>query len=226
MRSNRSALCFLLSVILLGCDEELPPQNNPTNLFTSIISEQYQYNSTARPTQSSIDIYIVYKNLYDETLNDFASMKGTITIEWIVPPEERGAIVTTRTDKLTFDNLFIANKYDFVSNRLAIDPKDSIVLRYRWNMKTDDSTNIMTQVKYSVDRSCLVSVCGGDVGYRSVSARQQFRVSATFGIFQRGGTVVTSPSDFFSCWIASHCGEISPCDQPNPSNPCNIAPQL
>lgn len=223
MKKTILVIIIASSLLLLGCDEELPPQNNPTDLFTSQTSAQYQYVPDTRPTQSSIDIYIVYKNFYDETLDDFASMRGTIKIEWLAPPEERGAIIPTRTDQLTFDNLFYASGYNFSSNRLSVDPNDSIVLRYRWNLKTDDSTNLIAQVKYSLDRDCGVSVNSqDDPGFRAVSSKQQFRVTATFSIFQRGGTVITTPQEFTSCWIAPHFGERTPCNQPNPYNPCSV----
>ncbi len=223
MRSSHFAVLLLLSFTMFGCDEELPPQSNPKELFISSVSSQYQYASDARPTRSSIDVYIVYKNFYEETLEDFASLKGTIKIEWVVSPEERGAIIPYRTDVLTVDNLFQAAGYNFSTNRLSIDPGDSVILRYRWDLKTDDSTNLMSQVKYSVDNGCSVNANPqGDPGNRFVSAKQPFRVTASFTIFQRGGVVVTSPQQFSSCWIAPHYGERSPCNQPNPSNPCSV----
>lgn len=223
MRSFPFVCLFSIALLSAGCDEELPPQSNPKELFISTVTSQYQYISDARPTQSSIDIFVVYKNFYEETLEDFASLKGTIKIEWVVSPEERGAIIPYRTDVLTVDNLFQAAGYNFSNNRLSIDPGDSIILRYRWNLKTDDSTNLMSQVKYSVDNGCQVSANPqGDPGNRFVSAKQPFRVMASFTIFQRGGIVVTTPQQFFSCWIAPHFGELSPCNQPNPSNPCSV----
>ncbi|MFZ4621365.1 MAG: hypothetical protein ACOYNS_12465 [Bacteroidota bacterium] len=213
----------LSSFLSTGCDEELPPQNDPRDLFFSTAFTQYKYASDARPTQSSVDIFIVYKNYFDETIEDFASLKGTIRIEWLVPPADRGAVVPFRTDELTIGNLFQADGYNFVTNRLTIDPKDSIILRYRWDLKTDDSTNLLTQVKYSLDQDCTVKANPqGDAGFRAVSAKQLFRVTAVFSIFQRGGTVITSPQQFSSCWISPHFGETSPCNQPNPLNPCSV----
>ena len=220
----RLLYCSIAAIVLFGgCDEELPPVNNPKDLFLSSVSSQYQYTADTKPTQSSVDVYIVYKNFFDETLEDFASLKGTVKIEWLASPEERGAIIPYRTDVLTADNLFQASGYNFATNRLSIDPGDSIILRYRWDLKTDDSTNLMTQVKYSVDQDCLVNAnAQGDPGNRFVSAKQQFRVTASFSIFQRGGAVVTAPKQFSSCWIAPHFGERSPCNQPNPFDPCSV----
>ncbi|MCK9408752.1 MAG: hypothetical protein M0R68_06415 [Bacteroidetes bacterium] len=222
---TRSSLMFLplLPILFLACDEELPPQNNPLDLFAASSSVQYNYISDTRPTQSSFDIFIVYKNHFDETLNDFAAMKGTIKIEWLASPEERGSIIPFRTDQLTMDNLFYAPGYDFSSNRIAIDPGDSIILRYRWNLKTDDSTTLMGQVKYASDRTCPIHVCGGDIGFRAVSSRQQFQLSSTFTVFQRSGVITMTPVNFSACWIQPNCGEVGPCNQPNPDNPCNIS---
>lgn len=214
----------LFLFFLNACDEELPPQNNPLDLFVASSSSQYRYVPETRPTQSSIDIFIVYKNLYDETLDDAVSMKGTIRIEWLVPPEERGSVTPVRTDQLTMDNLFYAAGYNFENNRLSINPGDSIILRYRWDLKTDDSTSLLGQVKYSFDRSCVISVCGGDIGYRGISTRQQFSISSTFTVFQRSGVITMKPFNFSACWIQPHCGERTPCDQPNPENPCNVLP--
>jgi hypothetical protein len=214
----------ILSLLFAACDEELPPKNNPLDLFSAAVSSQYRYVSDTRPTQSYIDIFITYKNHYDETLDDFAAMRGTIKVEWLAPPEERGSIIPYRTDQLTMDNLFFAEGYNFANNRIAINSGDSIIVRYRWNLKTDDSTNLMGQVKYATDRNCMVYVCGGDVGFRSVSSRQQFRVSSSFTVFQRSGVIEMKPVNFSACWIQPHCGEIGPCDQPNPENPCNVSP--
>ena len=222
MRIFFSTLLSVTLLFIFGCDEELPPQNNPLSLFTSTASTQYQYLPETKPSQSSIDIYIVYKNLYDETLQDVASMKGTITIEWDAPPEERGGFNPLRTDELTFDNLFYAKNYNFGSNTIIIDPKDSIIVRYRWNLKTDDSTSLINHVKYLADNNCFVTLTpGGFPGHRLISVKQQFKVSAKFSIFQRGGTILTLPANFSSCWIFPHYGEsVTGCDPPNPYNPC------
>lgn len=223
---SRTAILILslCSLLLTACDEELPPQNDPRDLFVAHPTMQYRYLSDARPTRSFIDVFIVYKNLYDETLEDAVAMKGTIRIEWLATPEERGSIKPYRTDQLTMDNLFAANGYNFVTNRLSIAPGDSIVLRYRWDLKTDDSTSLLAQVKYASDKGCLIYVCGGDVGTRGVAVRQQFSVSSSFTIFQRSGVIQMPSVPFSSCWIQPNCGEVSPCDQPNPDNPCNISP--
>jgi hypothetical protein len=224
VKSSVPILLLILSSFFIACDEELPPKNNPLDLFIASSFTQYRYVSETRPTQSYIDIYIVYKNLYDETLEDVAAMKGTIKVEWTAPPEERGSIIPYRTDQLTMDNLFFANKYNFSNNRISIDPGDSIVLRYRWNLKTDDSTNLLGQVKYAYDKNTLVSVCGGDVGFRGVSNRQPFTLTATFTVFQKSAVVTLKPVKFSACWIQPHCGERIPSDQPNPDNPCNVFP--
>jgi len=215
---------LLFPLLFMACDEELPPVNNPQDLFSGTATVQYRYDPTVRPTTSSIDIYIVIKNYYDETLDDFAALNGSIRIEWLAPSEERGSIVPVRTDQLTTGNLFAAKGYNYLNNRLSIDPGDSIVLRYRWNLKTDDSTSLIKQVKYTYDRDCLVSVCGGDAGYRGISGRQPFRVNANITVFQRSGTVAMKTKEFSVCWIQPHCGELSACNLPNPENPCNVVP--
>ena len=207
----------------LSCHEELPPANNPTELFTSSFDVRSLYISDVRPTQSYLDIFIVYKNLYDETLEDEVRMRGSLRIEWLASPEERGNIDAVRSDSLTISNLFFARGYNFLKNVLTIQSQDSIILRYRWNFNTDDSTHLVSQVRYSADRNCYVSTNQfNDLGYRYVSSRQRFRISAAFTIFQKSGTVYTSPLEFYTCWVKPHYGERTQCNLVNPYNPCTI----
>lgn len=235
MRSCRRSCCAIvmnrilviaavfLSLTFISCHEELPPVNNPAELFTSQVSMQYVYDPAKQPSQSYVDIYLTYKNFYDETLEDFTSLKGTIAIRWIAPSEDRGAGTPVRIDELTLDNLFYAQNFDFTSNKLSIDPKDSIVLRYRWNMKTDDSTHLVTMGKYSLDRDCLVRVNSkSDMGFRKISSQYGIEIAATLTIFARGGTTRIEPVQFPLCWIGLNYGEPNPCAQPNPVNPCSI----
>ncbi len=213
------------TLLLSSCDEELPPVNNPEHLFTSYITAEYVYQSDTRPTRSSINIYLVLKNQYDETISDFAQMSGSISIEWIAPPERRGANVPTRTDHLNLDNLFRAEGFEFATNKISINPRDSVVLLYQWDLKTDDSTHLLSQFNYTVDQSCLVNAnANNDLGYRSISGKEKFIIRSSVQVFRKSGTVYVPSKEVSLCFVAANFGERGTCDKINPINPCSSLP--
>lgn len=170
-----------------------------------------------------MDVYISLKNNYEEVLQDIAALEGTLIIDWLAKPEDRGNIVPRRTARIEPSQLFHARKYDLVTRTLTIDPGDSIILHYSWNFKTDDSTNLYRQFKYQLDRSCIVLVNNyGDRGYRRVSGREPFQISAQIKLFGRSAMIYSVPVFLTMCTLYPNFGEVGNCSKVDPDNPCSI----
>lgn|GEM_PF-5281923 len=213
-----------------GCNEELPPQNNPANLFTSIIRPRYNMVPGVIEIQKQsinyLDVYFVFINKYEETLQSKINIHGTVAIQWVTNAEDRGNINTFRTDVIDINDIVFARQFDFSSSRLTIDHGDSIIIRYRWDLRTDDSTFLMQQFKYNLDRDCYVFInTYRDRGFRQISAKQQFSISAKISLFENGAAIIVPESIFTICFQSLNYGNVDQCQLINPDEPCNIIGQ-
>ena len=219
-KSTRAYFCIALNLFLFwGCAESLPPRNDPETLFTVSIRTQYNIvNNTG-----VMDVYITLINRYEEVLQDVAAVEGTLIIDWLARPEDRGNIVPRRTARIELLQLSHARKFDITTRRLTIDPGDSITLRYGWDFKTDDSTNLYNQFKYQLDRSCTVFINNSQkLGYRRVSGREPFQISAQVKLFGRSAMSYSVPVLLTMCTVYPHFGEATDCPKVDPDNPCSI----
>ena len=133
----KKILIPIIFVIVLSCDEGLPPRTDPSDLFQITISSGYIYNHHENLFVFKITII----NKYDEAIESPLKTNGSIKIKWVVddidkiPPIniERNAVINN-------SHLFHAKNYDVNTNKLIILPGDSIAFQYKWDLKTDDST--------------------------------------------------------------------------------------
>jgi len=75
---------FFISVLLLNCEEQLPPRNEPTNVFAGLIqveSKRIGICTDGQP-QFPLKIMVGIKNVFDETLENTTSIKITLSI-WL-----------------------------------------------------------------------------------------------------------------------------------------------
>jgi hypothetical protein len=170
-----------------------------------------------------MNVFITLINSYEEVLQDVAAVEGTLTIDWLARPEDRGNIVPRRTARIELSHLFHARKFDITTRTLTLDPGDSITLCYGWDFKTDDSTNLYNQFRYQVDRSCTVFVDNShSLGYRRVSEREPFQISAQIKLFDRSAMIYSVPVFLTMCTVYPNFGETVGCSKVNPDNPCSI----
>lgn len=221
--NSKSTLIYLdltLSLFFLwGCGESLPPRSDPANLFAISIATQYNIVNDF----GMLDVLITLKSNYEETLQDVALLDGTLMIDWTIAPELRGNIVPRRTAHIEPSQIVHAKKYDSFTRILTIDPGDSIILRYRWNFKMDDSTNLYKQFRYQSDMGCIVRATGeGGPEYRRFSANQSFLISAQVKIFGRSATVYSVPFSLVTCVTLPGTNAAPPkCKAVDPTNPCS-----
>ena len=218
---NKTIFIYLnitLSLFFLwGCAESLPPRSDPANLFTVSITTEYNIVNNF----GWLDVFVTLKSNYDETLQDVALLDGTLMIDWTQDPALRGNIVPRRTAHFEPAQIVSAKKYDSFTRMLTIDPGDSIRLRYRWNFKTDDSTDLYKQFKYQPDKSCLIGGGGESAPqYRRFSANQPFQISAQVKIFDRSAMVYSAPFSVVTCAVLPKTNS-GACKAIDPDNPCS-----
>lgn len=205
---------WLSTLILAGCDESLPPREDPGNYFVSSLDTFYDFS--VNPSRNTLIFYLRVYNNYDETIEDDADIKGTLEIEWIIPDEQRPPVNIKRTVSLKRDNIQFAKGFDRVRQRLTINPKDTISLYFLWDFKTDDGTYLYRYFATRLDYSCLVAYSGG-IGYRRITEELKFKVSAKLQLTKRTGTI------YFDDIVAEHCF-MDPYRELDPRNPCPPPP--
>ena len=221
--SSKNTFIYLNLILSLfffwGCAESLPPRSDPVNLFGISITTEYNIVNNF----GMLDVFITLKSNYEETLQDVALLDGTIMIDWTIAPELRGNIVPRRTVHIEPSQIVHARKFDNFTRMLTIDPGDSIVLRYRWNFKMDDSTDLYKQLKYQADKGCVLSAGGdGPPQYRRYSPNQPFLISAQVKIFGRSATVYSVPFTVVTCVTLPGTNAGPPkCKAIDPDNPCS-----
>ncbi len=118
----------------LSCNESLPVYQSPSSAFRGTISANYFQGKGA------LVIRAVVWNTFDETLQDFATLAGTLEI--IMKRDQQ----YHRTVDLSADLLsYSPNRFD-QTGRMTIDPGDSLVFVYEWPFIDDNGVSLPTTV--------------------------------------------------------------------------------
>ncbi len=209
-------------LLFCGCEETLPPRNDPTNFFTTSVQTVYKYNE---PKENSMYVYIIIKNNYDETLEAKAAIEGTLRIKWNPPEYDPVKFIPEKNVKLTAQHILSKN-YNAATGSILFNPGDSIVFLYQWNFVTDDNTDLMYQFKSLIDRDCLVRNNMGDAVYRRITERQLFEISANIKIFTQSAILYAQPLKVSQCVGTHNYGvydpKLHPCKPIDPNNPCSL----
>ncbi len=147
------------------------------------------------------------KNIYEETLQSTAPLKGTIEITWLRYPNVR------KTDSIDVSNLVYARSYDRVRGILTLDPGDSIRLEYSWNLVDDNGTfiynegeNQLTAWKF-IDTLCIAAP------RRKIAREETFILKGEFFVFKQAAPARFGPTPFSLCYVDKWV-------QPNAINKC------
>ncbi len=178
-----SVFCFWVALYLLGCDESLPPRDNPTVLFQGDASFLYMYSLYENDFQVFIDV----KNIYGETIQDTALVRGTLEIILKRDPRYR------KTASLSISNLVGTPQYDPLTNSLTIDPGKSVTFLSKWDLIDDDSVDLRTAIyHYDTDPSCES---------RMRSQTETFIFKGSIQITKSGGEIFFGPKEFDAFYV-------------------------
>ncbi len=190
---------LLLPLASVGCDEQLPPQEDPSAIFEMNISTAYVYNRNQNGIYFKMDII----NHYEEVLSAPAVVAGEMNIEWIIPTDEIEAIATSR--KIILDRTFISSEseYDRSTGILTLRPGDKLTIGFVWNFKFDDSTdvrNIKAFTQGAKKLNCSEFVGPQEIA-RHVFRSHAFKVTGKVKLFERGNILYFPETLVNSCSI-------------------------
>jgi hypothetical protein len=157
MRTTAASLLLLLCALLLAsCDESLPPRDEPVNFLVITCSmDDYQ-------TKYDEYIYFTIKitNNYTEVFSDTASVYGTLDFFKTddVAFQKHVDLSTADLKQSYFNTLtgqFVTSRADYnaASKVLTIPVGQSAVLQYKWNLVSDNLTDLRRVVTYAPDPS-------------------------------------------------------------------------
>jgi hypothetical protein len=203
-------LVLLLAGYLFGCDEELPPKNDPTNFISGHMTNVYRYS----PSQNGIYVMAYIANNYDETISGTVAFGGTLTLEWVVPRELLGNSSAIRTVHLSRSNIDIihAKNYNAVKNELIFQPHDTVQIGYLWDFKFDDGSDARNIYAFWQGQKNIG--CGNYVGLnetpRMVYPSHEFKVNFQLQLFEKLGFIYLPEFTVNTCTINFY-----------PNIPCN-----
>jgi hypothetical protein len=181
------ATCIIASMITFpGCEEMLPPRNDPSKLFRGSIDARY----SLLWNENALHIGVNIVNIYDETIQTTAAMMGTVEISLV------GNTVHRKTITLNTNNLINTKAYNPSTKELTIDPGESIRFEYVWNFVDDNNQNLPADIfRYYPDPNCLL---------RRLAYREAFTIAGSFQIIQKFGLFELNPIVINLCYISAY----------------------
>ena len=187
---------FCLAVVNLSCNDSLPAYNAPTDflrasarnisppdVFYSYVEfyndvDKNPVNISSAPQTLFIDVV----NTFDETLQDFPDVSGTLEL---TDPDVPNLIATI---PLSVANL-TGIQYNSTTRLLTLNPGDTLKLRCSWRYKGDDG-------KWVFGKSNVVSENIGDGVSDVVHAPMTFAATAKLKLFASTNTVTSKEMRF------------------------------
>lgn len=217
-----------LSLLNIFCNENIPLREDLSKLITVRVSSTY-FTTSRSSAIGKLRTFIIVTNKTDETIDDVATMAGSMEIVWEPPKEEERRFNRTRSFKLGTANIFYAKNFNNITKRLTMGPQDSVILFVDWNLKTNDSTFIPNYFNYVNDPKCFVSQPSIPYGVpRRISTRQNFMVKADVKMFDRLSVLYVQQVTLRHCFMFPHNGEVNellhlpPCADFTITDPCTV----
>lgn len=193
------------SVIVLSCQESLPVYVKPTNILALEVSTVEQLNDrAASPADHQVVRFVVScENTHDEVYYDSVDIRGSLRIWWKRKPQRY------RTIYLTAENF--RDKGLVRNEKLLIVPGQTVSLEAMWNLRSDDSLYLPTEMNFAFLRR---RVCGYNI---ACADPEEFVVEASLNLFDRLGYISAPPVIFsFIGRVCIECG-VGPVCPPPPS---------
>jgi hypothetical protein len=189
-----TTLILLYLFLLLGCDEALPPYENPKALLGELT---FQY--VFKPDENDFRFYVAVRNIYDETFQDSVSVKGTLEV--ILKRDQR----FRKTFKISMSNYYTpvayldsidSGTYDINTNMFTIDPGKKVEFLCQWNFIDDSSRDIRTYVfSYMIDPLCA---------QRLKSNTETFILKGPLYITNHSGEIMLGPREVETFYVTPY----------------------
>jgi hypothetical protein len=146
------AASIALPLVLTGCDESLPPRNQPVTIIAEHFSPPHDtvrwYRGIDYFAEGSLGVGVT--NVHDEVLNGIASLRANVELYLKYSPQARRTFAFSQND--------LVKKSMVNRGMLTIEPESVAVMMQRWDMKTDEG-------KYFWDYDTLYQIYTEKYGY-------------------------------------------------------------
>ena len=129
-------LCLLL--LVLSCDESLPPRIAPENTLQIV---DIWASQMADAAGIFVKFLIIGENLYEETFDADVNVNGELYIKWKRKPEKIATI--------HLNNTLFAEPTRIEGRTLTLDPGEQFYISVSWYLNTDDGENIIDLLDFS-----------------------------------------------------------------------------
>ena len=180
-----ASILLLAMAVSMSCDESLPPYLDPRDVLQGSLSGRY----ILTVNQNSVLVSFTVKNIYEETFQAPAILRGTVQIT------SKRYLSIQKTFQFTSANLAHANNYNPASGVLTIDPQDSIVLTTNWNFIDDAGKDLrQTLFAYSADQTC---------GFRRIALEETFILKGSVKVYDKVSDASAGPTEFSMCHVTN-----------------------
>jgi hypothetical protein len=177
---------FVLSIIcamLCGsCDESLPARDEPVDFLLISCSMDYYQSRSGFGINENIYFTIRITNNYTEVFSDTASVYGTLEFTKTDDPAFQKHIDLTVADlkqsyfnPATGQTVASRAEYNAASKILTIPIGQSAIIQYKWDLQSDNLTDLRRVVKYSPDASNPSILRTGDLPFMVTSGVKVYK---------------------------------------------------
>ncbi|MEX0737083.1 MAG: hypothetical protein WD182_06545 [Bacteroidota bacterium] len=194
-----------------ACDEFLPEYRQPDVVLQATLSAQYILDFT----DNSLKVYLTVKNVFDETFQARADVKGTIELESMRDPSVR------KSFSLSSFNFIEAPGYNRNTGILTMNPNQTVRLGVSWNLVADDGGRDIRRefFKYIQDPTCED---------RCFALTEDWVIRGRVQLFEKTGTSVADSVQYALCFVNMYfrSGPEGGCVSVDTNAPCNLRPPV
>ena len=170
-----------------SCSEELPSHIEPKNVLLGSSNTVFNYGPFNQQVDLTVHIWLNLTNNFDESFDALLNVKGEMRITLTKDPSY------TKTFTVQTSNLWDRAKFDPRTNRLIVDPGETVRFLLKWDLVDDNGRDLTAQVfKYKRDPWCIG---------RKFSAPEKFTVQGFMNLFDKTGYVFLPASSVEICHI-------------------------
>lgn len=167
---------LLVPLILLSCEELLPPRNDPKVVLAPSIAISSGVVTIRNQTYASGGSVVLRAvNVYDEVIQDQQRIRGTVTMS-----------LGTHVQTILFTSSDLQTPTMLTGNTLTMRPLDTLVLMHIWDHIADDDTPLWSLVRWNQ----LLDSKGAPY-YQTDTT--WFTITGSFQIFNRAQPMKLSP---------------------------------
>jgi hypothetical protein len=202
------AVIGLSTLFLSTCKEALPEYHRPAIVLSAHLTPNYSLTAT----ENTLHFFITVKNIYDETLEGFLSVKGQVQFISRADPS------IIKTFEVTRSNIATASWHFLKTGEVSFDPGGTAVFDVAWDLTqrplTDDSGRDLTTglLGLRTDPECLQS-------HRLKSDPQEFLIQSNIELFDRTGPAISNNVVYRFCLVNMWVNQR---DCPIITAPCNV----